>query len=338
MKNLNASDIFLGVIALLLVGISFYQTWIGLEQIFGGSAIIISFVLSCLLLVLSWKIREAKIESKPVKAFVGLYIVIAFVCFTANFNAIYTRFMTTRIYDNELHALQKSMNDLESKVTAKFNYKYSPEIAQEVQVKQKQLFQQIQDPGNLGLGTQAKGLIQDINAKLGVKIDELTVKDKDYLDLAKRMSSQIDDMMLNLSPQEEELKKEIAALTLQYNKKISEAFKLKKEERKEIAQGLIESGVTDYNKIATKSETVLGSEKFKPELFVSETADVGTMGFAFNDAIKNFGIYTIMVLFGCLLLDFLTPILVWLFTENNGNGGSNNNQPNKNEGKTLTDR
>lgn len=37
-NSLGASDLFLGVLAILLISVSFYQTWVGLEQIFGNAS------------------------------------------------------------------------------------------------------------------------------------------------------------------------------------------------------------------------------------------------------------------------------------------------------------
>ena len=84
-------DLFLGVLALLLISVSFYQTWLGLEQIFGDASIVISLALSLLLLFLCWLIRDAKLKGKSASKLMWIYIFIASFCFMANFNALYTR-------------------------------------------------------------------------------------------------------------------------------------------------------------------------------------------------------------------------------------------------------
>lgn len=38
-SRITATDLFLGVLALLLVGVSFWQTWLGLGQIFGNASL-----------------------------------------------------------------------------------------------------------------------------------------------------------------------------------------------------------------------------------------------------------------------------------------------------------
>jgi hypothetical protein len=47
---------------------------------------------------------------------------------------------------------------------------------------------------------------------------------------------------------------------------------------------------------------------------VSKTQQVGKIGFAFEHAIKNFGMYQFVVLAGCILLDFVIVIIILLVT------------------------
>lgn len=87
-KKITATDIFLAILAILLISVSFYQTWLGLQQIFGGASFIIALVLSLLLLFLCWMLHTAKLEGKPIAGLVSIYLFIASFCFIANFNAL----------------------------------------------------------------------------------------------------------------------------------------------------------------------------------------------------------------------------------------------------------
>ncbi len=145
-NSLGASDLFLGVLAILLISVSFYQTWVGLEQIFGNASFVIALVLSLLLLFLCWMLRAAKLEGKSTGSLVGIYIFIASFCFIANFNALYTRFMRTDIYTNELKTINEDFNTLENNIEAKLNYKYPKETTRNIEIKKKQLMAQIIDP------------------------------------------------------------------------------------------------------------------------------------------------------------------------------------------------
>jgi protein-S-isoprenylcysteine O-methyltransferase Ste14 len=49
-KKMTPADLFLGILALLLISVSFYQTWLGLQQILGPASFVIALVLSLLLL------------------------------------------------------------------------------------------------------------------------------------------------------------------------------------------------------------------------------------------------------------------------------------------------
>ena len=221
-KRITATDLFLAILALLLISVSFYQTWIGLEQIFGPASFVIALVLSLLLLFLLWIIRNAKLDGNPTSSMVGVYIFIASFCFMANFNALYTRFMRTDIYTTELRDINKNFNNLETDVQSKLSYKYNKEIAQNVEIKKKQLMEQIKDPGNKGIGERAKVLIKDIEKLTGQKVDLLTPVGDDYPDLAERMGSQIDNMISDLSPEEKSLKKDINLAVVKWNKKIQD--------------------------------------------------------------------------------------------------------------------
>ena len=61
-NRLKPIDLVVGVLAVMLISVSFYQTWLGLQQIFGPASFIISLVLSTMLLILCWLLRDAKLE------------------------------------------------------------------------------------------------------------------------------------------------------------------------------------------------------------------------------------------------------------------------------------
>lgn len=321
--KITPTDLFLGMLALLLISVSFYQTWLGLDQIFGNAAFIIALVLSLLLLFLCWLIRKAKIDGKPTGSLIGIYIFIASFCFIANFNALYTRFMRTDIYTEELREINKSYTDLENNIESKLSYKYNKETAQNIEIKKKQLIEQIKDPGNKGIGTRAQSLIRDIEKLTGQKIDLLTPVNNDYDDLAERMGRQIDNMISDLSPEERELKSDINNSTLKWNKRIQDLLLLSKKEKDDMSQGLIDESLSEYNKIGSRAENILGSEKIKFDPKFSQTQEVGKIGFAFEHAIKNFGMYQFVVLAGCILLDFVIVIIILLVTEQSSNSHTN---------------
>lgn len=337
-KKITPTDLFLGILAILLISVSFYQTWLGLQQIFGPASFVIALVLSLLLLFLCWMLRNAKLEGKPTGSLIGIYIFIASFCFIANFNALYTRFMRTDIYTDELREINKSYTDLENNIESKLSYKYNKETTQNIEIKKKQLMEQIKDPGNLGIGTRAQSLIRDIEKLTGQKVDLLTPVGNDYDDLAQRMGRQIDNMISDLSPDERALKTDINNATLKWNKKIQDILLLSKKEKDDMSQGLIDESLSEYNKLGNRAQTVLGNEKIQFEPAASQTQEVGKIGFAFQHAIKNFGMYQFVVLAGCILLDFVIVIIILLVTDqrndiNKGNGGSVFN--NKRSGKTL---
>jgi hypothetical protein len=336
MRNtISITEFFLAFLALILLSVSFYQTWIGLQQIFGPASMPIALVLSSLLLLLCILLRNAKLKQGPVGGLMAIYIFIALFCFTANFNALYTRFMRTDIYTTQLRDINEKYNNLESDVQGKLNYKYPKETAQNVEIKKKQLMEQIQDKGNPGIGDRAKSLIRDIEKLLGDKVDLLEPVNKDWEDLATRMGKQIDGMISNLSPTESDLKADINKAVLKWNKKIQDVLLLSKNDKDDLSQGTIDEAITEYNKLGNRAHTVLGDDKYKFTPCTSTTQDIGKIGYAFSHAIQNFGIYQFVVLMGCILLDFLIPIIILLITKPD-NITSNNTGIRRRKGGVIT--
>lgn len=333
-KSITVTDLFLAILAILLISVSFYQTWLGLEQIFGNASFLIALVLSLLLLFIIWMLRKAKIEGKSTASLVGIYIFIASFCFIANFNALYTRFMRTDIYTTQLREINEDFNNLETDIQSKLSYKYNNETTQNIEIKKKQMMEQIKDPGNKGIGTRAQSLIRDIEKLTGQKVDFLTPVSNDYEDLADRMGRQIDNMITDLSPDERVLKSDINNSVLKWNKRIQDLLLLSKREKDDLSQGLIDESINEYNKLGNKAHTVLGDNKFHFTPLLSKTQDVGKIGFAFEHAIKNFGMYQFVVLMGCVLLDFVVVIIVLLVTSSESHT-ENGTHGQKNRGRTL---
>ena len=198
------------------------------------------------------------------------------------------------------------------------------------------MIEQIKDPGNKGIGTRAQSLIGDIEKLTGQKVDLLTPVGDDYEDLSIRMGSQIDNMISDLSPEEMSLKTDLSKSVSKWNKKIQDLLLLPKKEQDDISQGLIDESLSDYNTLGNRSLNVLGEEKFKFNPEISNTQEVGKIGFAFDHAIKNFGMYQFVVLMGCILLDFVIVIIVLLVTPSDGNNGSTSVfDPKKRHGKVI---
>lgn len=340
MKNqITPTDLFLAILAILLVSVSFYQTWIGLEQIFGTSAFIIALVLALVLLFLLWQIRMAKKAGKSATALSAIYLFFAAFCFIANFNALYTRFMKTDIYNTELRDINKKFNNLETNVDANLNYEVAdPKTRQDISRDINQLKIQITDPKNQGRGQYANQIIGRLEKSLGKKITPLTPISKDangYSDLADRYAQQITQMMENLSPEESQLKTDLSKEVVKWNKQIQAFLLLPNKDKDATAQGLIDESLTAYNKLGLRAHTILGDQKLKFEPAISQTQEIGKIGYAFDHAIANFGMYQFVVLIGCILLDFGIMLIILLMPvdQNSNNNGSVFN--NKRRGKTL---
>jgi hypothetical protein len=336
---ITPTDLFLAILAILLISVSFYQTWLGLEQIFGGSSIIIALVLSLILLFLLWQIRTAKLKGNSASGLSWIYFFFAAFCFIANFNALYTRFMRTDIYTNELREINENFNNLETNVEAKLNYSVADQKTRQAIRSEINLLKiQITDPRNIGIGVEAKQIIGRIEKLIGKKVTPLTPINQTpsgYQDLADRMEEQIIQMVYNLSSEEKNLMTDINNAVLRWNKDIQSLLLLSQREINDMAQGQIDKALNDYNKLGNRAHTILGEDKFKFTPILSKTQEVGKIGYAFDHAIKNFGMFQFVVLAGCILLDFGILIIILLMPADPRNNNNGSVLSNKRTGKTL---
>lgn len=339
-KTITTTDLFLTILAVLLISVSFYQTWLGLQQIFGGSSFIIALVLSLMLLFLLWQLRQAKAKGNPTQVLSGIYTFFALFCFIANFNALYTRFMRTDIYTDELRGISDMFSGLETNVESKLNYQVPDAKARQAIRNELNLLKMEITDATPGIGTEARQIIGRIERLLGKKITPLTPVSNNaagYEDLANRMEEQIVQMVYNLTPEEKNLMSDINNATLKWNKDIQNLLLKPNQIIDEMAQGQIDKALAEYNKLGSRAQSILGDDKMKFEPAHANTQEVGKIGFAFSHAIKNFGVYQFVVLMGCILLDFgIMIIVLHVPTENTGNPNGNRSVfRTKRSGKTL---
>jgi hypothetical protein len=334
----TATDLFLAFLAVLLISVSFYQTWLGLDQIFGGSSVIIALVLSLILLFLLWQIRLVKLRGGSSTGLSWIYFFFASFCFIANFNALYTRFMRTDIYVNELTDIKIKYNNLETDVEEKLNFEVdNQKTRQEIVGELNGLRMQITDPKNQGKGEQSNIILARIEKKLGGKLTPLTPisnTPQGYSDLADRYEQQIIQKMENLSPEEKKLKDDISNAVLKWNKDIQKILLLSQEEIDAMAKGQINLSLTEYNKLGNRSHSILGDDKFKFTP-LPEFQEPGKIGYAFKHAIDNFGMFAFVVLVGCVLLDFGILIIILLMPSDPHNRSTGSVIGTKRVGKTL---
>lgn len=338
MKKVTPTDLFLAVLAVMLISVSFYQTWLGLEQIFGGSAFVVALVLSLILLFLLWQIRKARTNGSSTSGLSWIYTFFALFCFVANFNALYTRFMRTDIYASELRDINKKFNNLESEVESKLDFSVKdPKVRQAIVDEIPKLKMQIADPGRLGEGDEARNILVKIERLLGNNITRLRPVNKTvagYQDQANRYEQQILQMTFNLPTEQNNLLQDIKEAEKKWNFNIQNLLTKPQSEVDKLAQNQIDASSNEYNKLGNKANLVLGSEKMKFEPIVPKTQEVGKIGYAFNHAISNFGMFQFVVFAGCILLDFGIMLIILLMpTESNNTNTSVFSQ--KRTGKTI---
>ena len=336
-SRITATELFLGVLALLLVGVSFWQTWLGLGQIFGNASLPVALVLSLVMLFLIWKISQKKKQGESAGKFLRLYLFFASFCFIANFNAIYTKFQKELIYKDEVKRLNAKFSALQSEIDGLFVYTIDNNKKQEVLSLVDQLKLQIQDPANKGIGPESRAIISRIENILGKKLTLLTPEtntEEGYRDLSERMEKQVYDMISRLTPEQQELKEKVGEAVVRWNENTVQLLSSSKNSYNKFAIQ-IDQMVIEYNNLGKEAEQILGKNKYKFKEIKSEAQEVGKIGYAFKHAFRdNFGIYTIVVLLGCILLDFGIVYIELLTTEEDKNN-NRNNVFSKNRGKTI---
>lgn len=334
----TVTDLFLGFLAVLLISVSFYQTWLGLDQIFGGSSAIIALVLSLILLFLLWQIRLNRLKGISTIGLSWIYFFFAAFCFVANFNALYTRFMRTDIYTTELREINEKFNELETDIEARLNYSVADQKTRQAIRSEINLLKiQITDPENTGIGVEARQIIGRIEKLIGKKITPLTPINQTptgYQDLAERMEAQIIEMVYNLSPEERNLISDINNAVIKWNKEIQSLLLLSQKEIDAMSQGQIDKALIEYNKLGNRASSILGADTYSFTPAKSKTHEVGKIGYAFDHAIKNFGMFAFVVLAACVLLDFGILIIILLMPTDPRNNNFNNGRTTS-RGKVL---
>ncbi len=249
--------------------------------------------------------------------------------------------MRTDIYTTELREINTKYNNLETDVEAKLNYSVADAKTRQAIRSEINLMKiQITDPKNTGIGTEARQIIGRIEKLIGKKITPLTPINQTpsgYQDLAERMEEQIIQMVYNLSPEEKNLMTDINNAVLKWNKDIQSLLLLSQNEIDDMSQGQIDKSLTEYNKLGNRAHTILGDDKFQFNPSLSKTQEVGKIGYAFDHAIKNFGMFAFVVLAGCILLDFGILIIILLMPTDPRNINNNGSSVfiNKQGSKTL---
>ncbi len=250
--------------------------------------------------------------------------------------------MRTDIYTTELRNVNEKFSALETDVESKLNYSVpDAKTRQAIRSELNLLKIQISDPKNVGIGPEARQIIARIEKMIGKKVTPLTPVSETpdgYADLADRMEEQIVQMVYNLTPEEKNLMSDINNASVRWNKEIQNLLQMNPDVINLMAQGQIDKSLTEYNRLGSKAESILGKDKLKFEPIHSETQEVGKIGYAFSHAIKNFGMFQLVVLAGCILLDFGIMFIILLMpTETNRNTGNSSESifTSKRSGKTI---
>ena len=300
------------IIALICISISFVQTAIGYELLAGPIFTwLFSFVISAFLLIGNLKIKENVSTGKSVIGILAFFMIIAFFSFAGNFNAFYSQFMETELYDEKLKEYQAQIPSLTNKATISIENSHR---ADEVNTKVRQLSlslrSQILDPANLGFGERALLITSEIERLLETS---LTMYEGNPSAIADKMDTQINQL---LEAKLSALSKNGDIVTAQLDQilnasgtSISSALASNDPGEKKAS---LASAEESYNRIGELTKSIDAEFAFLP--MQAEHLEMGKISHSFYSGFvkKDNSQATLIATLASLAIDFLVPIFILL--------------------------
>lgn len=314
-KDYEVAYVLMGLLALICIGYSTYQTANGYELATGGltKAWVIATIVSIGLVlcnVLLWITIFSRFYFKAL--IVGIfYLVIASFSFSANFNAFYSDFMKKELLYDELEGLQSEIKSIETRAIKALDAKPDT-LKVKVELLKTTLVEQILDPGLLGYGPKAKKHVQDLNKVLDV---ELTIPAGSPRLIAESFSRQIDKLLKlkleSITNKSDQLKQKIISTVKNLQTQIDSA---------RISVGnitddkyIIEQCIKVHNQIGEEILSFTGAFRFSR--LTAENVEIGKISHSFRSAFKRKAKEPLLVAVGLSsLIDLIVPVMIIVLT------------------------
>jgi hypothetical protein len=202
-RPMTIFDIVFAIIAVLASGFSGYTTFIGFAyDLPFPLALVISIIVGLGLLIINFRIKDARIRGDNVGATLVAFLLFFVVSFISNTNAIYTYFLQNdivgeaqtkawHIFDKGTQSLLSALGQSDFSVEAN-------RVKQDLDLAKRNLRNQILDPGNPGMGPKARQHLQEVETILGVNLTRLqppspNSSSSSFEKYADRLEDQIDN-------------------------------------------------------------------------------------------------------------------------------------------------
>ncbi len=321
--------IFLFLGSLVLGGISFYQTAVGYEQMFGKvPAWAVSAVITLILIGINGLFifntsskKSNKFPDNPEKTeqdkisvtrLVVTYCVAASVSFVGNFNGFYTQFMTKELYEYEIKSTLKATKATYEKAKGILDkpQDQATQLGREIESLSPTLRTEIFNEGDKGCGDECKKTLRIIQDKLNCP-DFTIITTSNLQAIYDSLIIQIDAQIIkakeNMVLSSEKKKKDIEILYGNLDDAVGVA--LKPDNIESSAKAMIERCISINDGIAN---IMKGFVDFDYEKVEAKNTQIGKMSHSFASAWECMCVASVMVFVGSLFVDFFIPLLYWL--------------------------
>lgn len=319
--------------------ISCYQTALGYEILMGKTiawlgSILISLILIALNRVFIFQEYDGRGKSKDVfpttyeeveennisiKGFILTYCLFAGVSFVGNFNAFYSQFMKTELYDYELkEAFTKTKVTYEKAIqTLKNPITEAEKLENNINIERDKLKRQILDRG---CGNRCEEILETISSLM--KVPPFTITQKSPADLAKDLDEQIiralENTKKSMISQSEKKSNEIKNVYGNLDDAVEVTLNPQNIEEK--GQSMIDRCIKTNNEIGAKVRAI--SPNFVFEEIKAKNTQIGKINHSFASAWECMCTASIFIFFASLFIDFAVPIATWITLPKSKKGGN----------------
>ena len=298
---------------LVFMGISFYQTALGFEDLLGTTlAWAFSAGIVLIMIYLTVHIGQRRIDSEGIIGYVLFYILCFAFSFAGNFNAVYTQYQTEQLYRDELSKHKIQLDNLMASSTRALN-NFNPEIEErriKVQNLTEQLVLQITDPARPGLGERAREILVEIESVLGERLTEFGGTPQQLAENYRKNIENIAENQFNAGDVGR-----VQSILETNRQNADEVYRL-------IDQTLLDSQrvkslgydtnlktVAAINKISTDTQEFINDpDKFYYEPVHFETQELGKIAFSFKSGFNDHLFVALLFSLFCIFLDWAVVI------------------------------
>ncbi len=316
-ENLGFDMVFL-VIVLLASSFSAYTTYLGfVNDLPTEASIVIAAIIGLGLFIINMKIKEYRVGGQSVARPLLAFLVFLLFSFLSNTNAFYTFFLKKDIVPQTQIKAEKDFDKGTSVILAALKKNTisvnAARTKQDLDIATRNLYNQMVDPANPGLGEKAKQHLSEIETILGIHLTKLKsppakASIKKHKKFADHLIGLIDEQfktkyIVGTTEEIKEFENKIETRRTLYRQII-----IDKNYKSDITDGM----ARDLASINIKAEKLIN---FKGEVPVIDTEadDIGSFNYTWTNFAKGTNKSAIILSIALsLMLDTLAPILAIL--------------------------